>query len=60
MGAQPMAGTSLGRLRAAGWSPVAESWTFPGGRRARGGTWHRAAELALGEQEGDAPGRFAR
>jgi hypothetical protein len=52
MGAHPTAGKSLGRLRAAGWSPVAESWPSPGGRRARGGTWHRAAELALGEQEG--------
>jgi hypothetical protein len=32
MDAQPTAEESVARLRAAGWSPVEESWTFPGRR----------------------------
>jgi hypothetical protein len=32
MPAHPDVEASLARLRAAGWSPVEESWTFPGGR----------------------------
>ena len=51
MDAHPTTEESLARLRAAGWSPVEESWTFPRGR------WVYRVVVAKGRRELAGEGR---
>jgi hypothetical protein len=62
MDAHPTTEESLTRLRAAGWSPVEESWTFPRGRWVYGVVVAKGGRELAGEGRGEgglAPGRGA-
>jgi hypothetical protein len=54
MDAHPTTEESVTLLREAGWSPVEESWTFPGGR------WVYRVLVAKGRQELVGEGRGVR